>query len=60
LDGDFYIEKTCDGESIVVVMGSTSEKKYLFQVPKFGVLNNKNEIGWVTSTRRESRCSVSV
>jgi hypothetical protein len=26
LDGDFYKEKTYDGESIMVVMGSTSEK----------------------------------
>jgi hypothetical protein len=32
----FYKEKTCDGESIMAVMDSTSEKMYLCQVPKFG------------------------
>jgi hypothetical protein len=48
-----------DGGSIMAVMGSTSEKMYLCQVPNFG-LNDKAETGWVTCTRRESRCSVSV
>jgi hypothetical protein len=33
----FYKEKTCDGESIMFVMGSTSEKMYLYQVPNFGL-----------------------
>jgi hypothetical protein len=33
----FYKEKTCDGESIMAVMGSTSEKMYLSQVPNFGL-----------------------
>jgi hypothetical protein len=33
----FYKEKTGDGESIMVVMGSTSKKMYLFQVPNFGL-----------------------
>jgi hypothetical protein len=60
LDGDFYKEKTYDGESIMAVIGSTSEKTYLCQVPNFLVLNNKDEIGRVTCTRRKSRCSVSV
>jgi hypothetical protein len=32
----FYKEKTGDGESIMVMMGSTSEKMYLYQVPNFG------------------------
>jgi hypothetical protein len=32
----FYKEKTCDGESIMAVMDSTSEKMYLCQVPNFG------------------------
>jgi hypothetical protein len=36
-DGDFYKEKTDDGGSVTTVMGSTSEKKYLCQVPNFGV-----------------------
>jgi hypothetical protein len=33
---EFYKEWTGDGESIMVVMGSTSEKKYLYHVPNFG------------------------
>jgi hypothetical protein len=33
----FTKKKTCDGESIMVVMGSTSEKMYLYQVPNFGL-----------------------
>jgi hypothetical protein len=43
-----------DGGSIMVVMGSTSEKMYLCQVPNLGVLNDKAETGRVTCTRRES------
>jgi hypothetical protein len=35
--GLFYKEKTCDGESIVAVMGSTSENMYLCQVLNFGL-----------------------
>jgi hypothetical protein len=49
-----------DGGSIMDMMGSTSDKMYLCQVPNFGILNDKDETGWVTCTRRESRCSVSV
>jgi hypothetical protein len=49
-----------DGGSIMVVMGSTSDKMYLYQAPNFGILNDKAKTGWVTCTRRESRCSVSV
>jgi hypothetical protein len=49
-----------DGESIMAMMGSTSEKMYLCQVPSFWVRNDKAETGRVTCTRRESRCSVSV
>jgi hypothetical protein len=60
MDGNFYKEKKYDGESIMVVMCSTSEKNYLCHVPNFGVLINKEETGRVTCTRRESRCSVSV
>jgi hypothetical protein len=41
-----------DEGSIMAVMGSTSEKMYLCQVPNFGVLNDKAEIGRVTCTRR--------
>jgi hypothetical protein len=33
---EFLQRKTCDGGSITVVMGSTSEKMYLCQVPNFG------------------------
>jgi hypothetical protein len=32
----FYKENTYDGESIMAVMGSTSKKMYLCQVPNFG------------------------
>jgi hypothetical protein len=49
-----------DGGSIMAMMGSTSEKMYLYQVPKFGFLNDKAETGRVTCTRREYRCSVSI
>jgi hypothetical protein len=34
---EFYKEKTCDGESIMAMEGSTSEKMYLCQVPNFGL-----------------------
>jgi hypothetical protein len=44
-----------DGGSIMAVMGSTSDKMYLCQVPNFGILNDKAETGRVTFTRRESR-----
>jgi hypothetical protein len=59
MDGMFSKIKL-DGGSIMAVMGSTSEKIYLCQVPNFGVLNVKGETGQMTCTRRESRCSVSV
>jgi hypothetical protein len=49
-----------DGGSIMAVMGSTLDKMYLCHVPDFGIENDKDEIGRVTCTRRESRCSVSV
>jgi hypothetical protein len=49
-----------DGGSIMAVMGSTSDKMYLCQVPNFGILSDKAETGPVTCTRRESQCSVSV
>jgi hypothetical protein len=32
-----------DDESIMVVMGSTSEKMYLCQVPNFGIVNDKDK-----------------
>jgi hypothetical protein len=35
-DGNFS-KKRLDGESIMAVMGSTSEKTYLCQVPNFGM-----------------------
>jgi hypothetical protein len=40
MDGNFYKEKTCVDGSIRALMGSTSEKMYLYQVPNW-VLNNK-------------------
>jgi hypothetical protein len=33
----FSKRKTCDGGSIKALMGSTSEKMYLYQVPNFGL-----------------------
>jgi hypothetical protein len=55
-----FSKKRLDGGSIMVVMGSTSEKMYLYEVPNFGIVNDKDETGRVTCTRRKSRCSVSV
>jgi hypothetical protein len=49
-----------DGGSIMAVMGSTSDKMYLCQVPNFVIENDKDETGRVTCTRRKFRCSVSV
>jgi hypothetical protein len=49
-----------DGESIMVVMGSTSEKMYLYQVLNLGIVNDKDETGRVACTKRKSRCSASV
>jgi hypothetical protein len=49
-----------DGGSIMAVMGSTSDKMYLCQVPNFGIENNKDETGRVTCTRRKSRSSIFV
>jgi hypothetical protein len=34
-----------DGGSIMAMMGSTSDKMYLCQVPNFGILNDKAETG---------------
>jgi hypothetical protein len=55
-----FQKKILDGESIMAVMGSTSEKMYLCHVPNFGIENDKDETGQVTCTRRKARCSVSV
>jgi hypothetical protein len=49
---EFLQRKTYDGGSIMAVMGSTSEKMYLCQVPNFGIVNDKDKIGRVTCTRR--------
>jgi hypothetical protein len=35
--GMFSKRKTCDGGSIKALMGSTSEKMYLCEVPNFGL-----------------------
>jgi hypothetical protein len=58
-EGEFS-KKRFDGGSIMVVMGSTSEKMYLCQVPNIGIVNDKDETGQVTCTRRKIWCSVSV
>jgi hypothetical protein len=44
----------------MAMMGSTSEKMYLYQVTNFRIINDKDETGRVTCTRRKSRCSVFV
>jgi hypothetical protein len=44
----------------MAMMGSTSDKMYLYKVPNFGIENDKDETGRLTCTRRKSRCSVSV
>jgi hypothetical protein len=49
-----------DGGSIMAMMGSTSKKMYLCQVPNFGIENNKAETGRETCMERKSRCGVSV
>jgi hypothetical protein len=49
-----------DGGSIMAMMGSTSDKMYLCQVPNFWFEIDKDETGRVTCTRRKSRCSVFV
>jgi hypothetical protein len=60
MEWDVFKKIKLDGGSIMVMMGSTSEKMYLCQVPIFGILNDKAETGRVTYTRRESQCSVSI
>jgi hypothetical protein len=35
-EGGMFLKTKLDGGSIMVVMGSTSEKMYLYQVPSFG------------------------
>jgi hypothetical protein len=59
MDGKFSKIKL-DGGSIMAMMGSTSEKMYLCQVPEFGFLNDKAKTGRLTCTKRESWCSVSI
>jgi hypothetical protein len=44
----------------MVVMGSTSDKMYLCQVPSFGTENDKDETEQVTCMRRKSWCTVSI
>jgi hypothetical protein len=58
-DGKFS-KKRLDGESIMVVMGSTLEKDVPLIGTKFSVLNDKDKTRRVTCMRRKSRCSVSV
>jgi hypothetical protein len=60
MEWDVFSKIKLDGGSIMAVMGSTSEKMYLCQVPNFGIENDKDKTGRVTCTRRKSRCSVSV
>jgi hypothetical protein len=49
-----------DDESFMAMMGSTSEKMYLCQVPNFRMVNDKDETRRVNCMRRKSRCGVSV
>jgi hypothetical protein len=54
-----FLKIKLDGGSIMAMMGSTSEKMYLYQVPNFGFEIIKLRPGGWTCTRKESRCSVS-
>jgi hypothetical protein len=47
-----FQKKRLDGESIMAVMDSTSEKIYLYQLPNFGIVNIKDETEHVTCMRR--------
>jgi hypothetical protein len=38
--GGMFLKTKLDGGSIMAMMGSTSEKKYLCQVPSFGFRND--------------------
>jgi hypothetical protein len=53
-----FLKIKLDGGSIMAMMGSTSDKMYLCQVPTFGFENGKYETERVTCMRRKSRCSV--
>ena len=44
-EGCFFLKRKLDGGSIMAMMGSTSDKMYLCQVPNFGFLNDKVETG---------------
>jgi hypothetical protein len=58
--GGIFSKIKFDGGSIMAVMGSTSEKMYLCQVPNFGFEMIKlRPVGWL-ARERASRCSVSV
>jgi hypothetical protein len=35
--GGMFLKRKLDGGSIMAMMGSTSEKMYLYQVPNFGI-----------------------
>jgi hypothetical protein len=56
--GGMFSKIKLDGGFIMAMMGSTSEKMYLCQVPNFAMMGSTSEK--MTCTRRESRCSVSV
>jgi hypothetical protein len=58
--GMFSKRKTCDGESIKGLDGFNIGKDVPLPGTRLWVENNKVEIGRLTCTRRESRCSVSV
>jgi hypothetical protein len=44
--GGMFSKIKLDGGSILVVMGSTLEKMYLYQVPNFGIEMIKLRPGW--------------
>jgi hypothetical protein len=55
-----FKRKRFDAGSIMAMMGSTSEKMYLCQVPNFGIENDKYETRRVACMRRKSWCSAFV
>jgi hypothetical protein len=54
--GGMFLKTKLDGGSIMAMMGSTSEKMYLWQVPNFGIEMIKlRPGGWLA---REEKVSV--
>jgi hypothetical protein len=55
MEWDVFKKIKLGSGSFMDVIGSTSDKMYLCQVPNFGIENDKEENRRVTCTRRKSR-----